>query len=699
MSASDSATSVTTEIRDRIAVVTIDSPPVNALGHAVRTGIMAALDKAEGDAGVDAVVIRGGGRCFSGGADIREFGAPPAEPTLRQVCARAEEFSKPVVAALHSTAFGGGLELPLSCHYRVADVSAQIALPEVKLGIVPGSGGTQRLPRIIGARRALQIILSGDPFSARDALDLGVLDAILDGDLTDAAVAFAKKLVADKAGLRKVRDLAVADAAPDVFADARKTWEKRSRGLLAPLACIDSVEFAATKPFDVGMQMERDIFVKCRDSEQSKAQRHLFFAEREAAKVKDVPRDTVKRPINLAAVVGCGTMGGGIAMCLANAGIPVTILETTDDALRAGFAKIEKNYAATVSKGRLSQEDMDRRMGLMTGTTDYADLGPADIVIEAVFEDMALKKDIFGKLDAVMKPGAILATNTSTLDIDEIASATKRPADVIGTHFFSPANVMKLMENVRGKETAKDVIATVMALGKRIEKVAVLVGNCDGFVGNRMYHRYTRQAYFLLEEGALPQQIDKVFTDFGFAMGPMAVGDLAGLDVSYLVRQRQKQFIQPGERWPVVPDRVVEAGRKGQKNLAGWYKYEDGSRKPLPDPEVERIIKETSDELGFKRRVITDREIHERCFYALINEGAKILDEGMAQRASDIDIVWINGYGFPVAKGGPMFHADQVGPKHVYERLAHWAEAASPALAPAPLLEKLARTGGTFADF
>ncbi|MEQ8226829.1 MAG: 3-hydroxyacyl-CoA dehydrogenase NAD-binding domain-containing protein [Rhodospirillales bacterium] len=698
MSAAASDTPVTLDVRDRIAVVTIDSPPVNALGHAVRSGVMAALDKVEADDDIDAVVIRGGGRCFSGGADIREFGAPPAEPTLRQLCARAEEFPKYVVAALHSTSFGGGLELPLSCHYRIADATAKIALPEVKLGIVPGSGGTQRLPRIIGAKRALKVILSGDPFSAQEALNLGVLDAIVEGDLTVDAVAFAGKLVADKAPLRKVRDLDVSDAGPEVFEDARKTWERRSRGLLAPLACIDCVEIAASQPFDDGMEAEREIFVKCRESDQSKAQRHLFFAEREAAKVKDVPRDTQKRPINTAAVVGCGTMGGGIAMCLANVGIPVTVLETSEDALKAGMAKVEKNYAATVSKGRLAQDEMDKRMGLITGTTNYADLGPADIVIEAVFEEMDLKKDIFGQLDAVMKPGAVLATNTSTLDIDEIASATKRPADVIGTHFFSPANVMKLMENVRGKDTAKDVIATVMDLGKRIEKIPVLVGNCDGFVGNRMYHRYTRQAYFLLEEGALPQQIDKVFLDFGFAMGPMAVGDLAGLDVSYLVRQRQVKFKKPDERWPVAADRVVEAGRKGQKTMAGWYRYEEGSRKPLPDPEVQKIIEETSAELGIERREISDREIHERCFYALINEGAKILDEGMAQRASDIDIVWINGYGFPIAKGGPMFHADQVGAAHVYERLAHWAKEASPALEPAPLLEKLARTGGTFAD-
>ncbi|UTW53706.1 enoyl-CoA hydratase/isomerase family protein [bacterium SCSIO 12827] len=686
------------DITGRIAVVIIDSPPVNALGHAVRAGVMDALDKAEADGGIDAVVIRGGGRCFSGGADIREFGTPPAEPTLRQLCARIEDFPKIVVAALHSTTFGGGLELPLSCHYRVADATAQVALPEVKLGIVPGSGGTQRLPRIIGARRALKVILSGDPFAAGAAHDLGIIDEIVSGDLTEGAVAYAEKLVAEGAALRKVRDLAVTDADPEVFAEMRKTWERRSRGLKAPLACIDCVEIAATKSFDEGMAAERDIFVECRDSEQSKAQRHLFFAEREAAKVKDVPRDVQKRPIATAAIVGCGTMGGGIAMCFANAGIPVTVLETSDEALKAGMAKVEKNYAATVSKGRLSQDAMDTRMGLISGVTDYAGIGSADIVVEAVFEEMDLKKTIFGELDKVMKPGAILATNTSTLDIDEIAAATKRPANVIGTHFFSPANVMKLMENVRGKETAKDVIATVMSLGKKIEKIPVLVGNCDGFVGNRMYHRYTRQAYFLIEEGALPQQIDKVFLDFGFAMGPLAVGDLAGLDVSYLVRKRQKQFIKPGERWPVAADRVVEAGRKGQKTNAGWYRYEEGSRKPLPDPEVQKIIEAASAELGIERREITDTEIHERCFYALINEGAKILDEGMAQRASDIDIIWTNGYGFPIAKGGPMFHADQVGAKHVYERLAHWAKAASPALEPAPLLEKLARAGGTFAD-
>ncbi len=698
MSAEQTENPVSLEVRDRIAVITMDSPPVNALGHAVRAGIVAALDQAAADDNVDAVVLRGGGRCFSGGADIREFGKPVADPALREVCARIEDFPKIVVAAIHATAFGGGCELALSSHYRVGDATANLGLPEVKLGIVPGSGGTQRLPRIIGAKRALKVILSGDPVAAKAAADLGILDAVIDGDLTDGAVAYAAKLVADGAQLRKVRDLPVADADPEVFAEARKTWEKRSRGLLAPLACIDCVEIAATKSFDEGMKLEREIFVKCRDSEQSAAQRHLFFAEREAAKVKDVGKDVAKRPIETAAIVGCGTMGGGIAMCFANAGIPVKVLETSEEALKAGMAKVEKNYAATVSKGRLSQDAMDKRMSMISGTTSYADLGPADIVIEAVFEEMDLKRKIFGELDAVMKPGAILASNTSTLDVDAIAAATKRPQDVIGTHFFSPANVMKLLENVRGKETAKDVIATVMDLGKRIAKIPVLVGNCDGFVGNRMYHRYTRQAYFLIEEGALPQQVDKVFLDFGFAMGPMAVGDLAGLDVSYLVRQRQKQFIQPGERWPVVADRVVEAGRKGQKNMMGWYKYEEGSRKPLPDPAVEEIIKEVSTELGFERREITDQEIHERCFYALINEGAKILDEGMAQRASDIDIVWINGYGFPVAKGGPMFHADQVGVAHVYERLAHWAKVASPALEPAPLLEKLARSGGKFAD-
>ena len=689
---------VTLEQHGFVAVITMDSPPVNALGHAVRQGLQAALDQARGDAAIKAVVIRGGGRCFSGGADIREFGSEPAEPTLRQICAMVEDFPKPVVAALHSTAFGGGLELPLACHYRVADRTAQVALPEVKLGIVPGSGGTQRLPRIIGARRALEVILSGEPFPAAEARDLGILDAVFEGDLTADAIAFAEKLVKEGAPLKKVRDLPVADAESELFAAQRKDVSRRARGLLAPGACIDCVEAAAKMPFDEGMAFERKLFVQCRESDQSKAQRHLFFAEREAAKVTDLPRDTPQRPVRAAAVIGCGTMGGGIAMCFANAGIPVTVLETTAEALKAGMAKVEKNYAATVSKGRLAQAEMDARMALISGTTDYAALAPADIVVEAVFEEMDLKRKIFGQLDAVMKPGAILATNTSTLDVDAIANATKRPEDVIGTHFFSPANVMKLMENVRGKATAPDVIATVMALGKKIGKVPVLVGNCDGFVGNRMYHRYTRQAYFLLEEGALPQQIDKVFTDFGFAMGPMAVGDLAGLDVSYLVRKRQKQFLKPGERWPVVADRVVEAGRKGQKTNAGWYRYEAGSRAPIPDPAVEEIIKATSAELGFQRRKVDDIEIHERCFYALINEGAKILDEGMAQRASDIDIIWINGYGFPIAKGGPMFHADHVGPGHVYDRLAHWAKVASPALEPAPLLEKLARTGGKFAD-
>ncbi len=689
---------VSTETRGAVAVIIVDSPPVNALGHAVRSGIAGALSELNDNGTVKAVVIRGGGRCFSGGADIREFGQPPKDPMLRDVCALIEDFPKPVIAALHGTAFGGGLEVPLSCHYRVADRSARLALPEVKLGIVPGSGGTQRLPRIIGARRALDVILSGDPHGAAEARELGILDHLVEGDLTAGAIAFAETLLAEAAPLKKVRDLPVTDAAPEVFEAARKIWDRRSRGLLAPNACIDCVEIAATEDFDTGMAREREIFVACRDSDQSKAQRHLFFAEREAAKVKDVPREIEKRAVNAAAVVGCGTMGGGIAMCFAGAGIPVTVLETTQDALGAGMAKIEKNYAASVAKGRLAQSDMEARLDLISGTIDYADLGPADIVIEAVFEDMDLKRTVFGELDRVMKPGAILATNTSTLDVDAIADATSRPGDVIGTHFFSPANVMKLMENVRGRASAPDVIATVMALGKRIGKIPVLVGNCDGFVGNRMYHRYTRQAYFLLEEGALPGQVDKVFTDFGFAMGPLAVGDLAGLDVSYRIRQRQKRDLAEGERWPLIADRVCEAGRHGQKTRAGWYKYEDGSRKPIADPEVERIIAETSAELGFERRGISDQEIHERCFYALINEGAKILDEGMAQRAGDIDTIWTNGYGFPVARGGPMFHADHVGPAHVHERLSHWADVASPALEPAPLLEKLAREGGKFGD-
>ncbi len=684
--------------RGAIAVITLANPPVNAIGHALRKGLAAGIDSAIGDTTVTAVVITGDGRCFSGGADISEFGRPPAPPTLRDVIDAVEACPKPVVAAIHGVAYGGGLEQALASHHRVGDGRARVSFPEVKLGLIPAAGGTQRLPRVIGAERALKIILSGDPLRAEEALSLGILDEVIAGDLIEGAARAAEKLAALGGPPRTVRDLAATGGTPDFFAGERKRIERRSRGMIAPGLCIDSVENACTLPFDEGMKKERDYFERCRDSDQSRAQRHVFAAERAAAKVKDMPPETRPRAVEGAAIIGCGTMGAGITACFADSGLPVTVLETGPEALEKGLAAIATTYEGAISRGRLSPQQADARMGLIRGTTDYAELAGADIVIEAAFEDMDLKKEIFRRLDETCKPGAILATNTSTLNIDHIAAATERPGSVIGTHFFSPANIMKLMENVRGTETSHETIATVMALTKVLGKVGVLVGVCDGFVGNRMYYSYTRQANFLLEEGALPEQVDRVIHEFGFPMGPFAVGDLAGLDVGWRIRQRRAKMRPAGERYSPIADRICETGRFGQKTGAGWYRYQDGSRKPVADPEIEKLIIGVSDDLGIERRQVTDEEIHDRCIYALINEGAKILDEGLVQRASDIDIVWIYGYGFPVWRGGPMFHADRVGLDKVSARLAQLEETHGQELAPAPLLEKLAAQGKTFAE-
>ena len=683
--------------RGAIAVITLANPPVNAIGHAVRKGLAAGLERAVGDPSVTAVVITGGGRCFSAGADIGEFGRPPAPPTLRDVNHALEACPKPVVAAIHGVAFGGGLELTLACHHRIGDTTAKVSLPEVKLGLIPGAGGTQRLPRIIGAARALEFILSGESLGAAEALSLGIIDRIIEGDLGEGAAAAADKLAALGGPPRKVRDLNAEGGTPELFAAERKRIERRARGQMAPDHCIDSVENACTLPFEVGMKKERDYFERCRNSDQSRAQRHVFAAERAAAKIKDIPPETRPRAVQSAAIVGCGTMGAGIAACFAEAGLPVKVLEIGPDALETGLAAIATIYEDAVSRGRISPQQAADRMGLIRGTTDYTDLADSDLVIEAAFEDMDLKKEIFGLLDAACKPGAILATNTSTLDIDHIAAATNRPGRVIGTHFFSPANVMKLMETVRGAATSPETIATVMALTKVLGKVGVLVGVGDGFVGNRMYYSYTAQANFLLEEGASPEQVDGVIHDFGFPMGPFAVGDLAGLDVGWRVRRGRAKMRPAGERYSPIADRICEMGRFGQKTGAGWYRYLDGSREPLPDPEIEKLIIGVSDELGIERRDISGEEIHDRCIYALINEGAKILDEGLVQRASDIDIVWIYGYGFPVWRGGPMYHADRVGLDKVSARLAQLAEKHGQELAPATLLDKLSRQGKTFA--
>ena len=687
------------ETRGAVAVTTLDSPPVNALGQAVRAALVEGIAAAVEDPGVGALVLTGGGRCFSGGADIREFGSPPQDPHLRQVIEIAEDCPKPVVAAIHGVAVGGGLELALGCHYRVGDGSARLGLPEVKLGLLPGAGGTQRLPRVIGAEPALDIILSGDPIPAVQARALGLLDAVVEDDLTKGAAAFAEKLIADGRGPRKSRHQEIpVDHGADIFEAARERIARRARGLIAPYRCIESVENAVKLTFEEGMKKEREFFVECLGSEQSAGQRHAFFAERQANKIPGVPKDTPVKAIESAAVIGCGTMGGGIAMNFANAGIPVRVLESSEEALDAGLEIIRKNYAGSVARGRIRQEDMETRMFLIGGATDTAQIKDADIVIEAVFEDMDLKKRVFAELDTACKAGAILATNTSTLDVNEIAAATARPEAVIGTHFFSPANVMRLMENVRGEKTAPETIASVMALTKRLGKVGALVGVCDGFVGNRMLYAYTRQAAFLLEEGALPQQVDKVIFDFGFPMGPFAMGDLAGLDVGWRIRQRRAATRDPKERYSALADRICERGRFGQKTGAGWYRYESGSRKPLPDPEIEKLILETSEELGRTRRAIDDREILERCLYPLINEGAKILEEGLAIRSSDIDVIWIYGYGFPIHRGGPMFHADKVGPKTIYEVMGRLHQEHGPLLKPAGLLAELAKSGKRFGE-
>jgi 3-hydroxyacyl-CoA dehydrogenase len=635
------------------------------------------------------------GRTFVAGADITEFGKPMQEPGLLAIIETIENSPKPVIAAMHGTALGGGLELALSCHFRVGAADAKFGLPEVKLGILPGAGGTQRLPRLVGLPLALDMITTGEPIGARQARETGLIDDIATGDLRTSAIAFAERVLRDRLPLRRVRDLNDKLKVPeaDFFKTQRSALAKRKRGLEAPQACVDAVEAAATLPFEQGLKRERELFVKLLQGDQSKAQRYFFFAEREANKIPDVPADTPVKAIRKAAVLGAGTMGGGIAMNFANAGIPVTVVETDQKALDRGLGLVRKNYEISASRGGMSVEDIDRRMALIKGSLSYDDIADADLVIEAVFEDMALKKEVFGKLDRTAKPDAILATNTSTLDVDEIAAATKRPQSVIGLHFFSPANVMRLLEIVRGTQSSKPVIASSMALAKAIRKVPVLVGVCDGFVGNRMLAQRGREAERLLIAGALPHQVDKVLTDFGFPMGPFAMGDLAGLDVGWRVRQAR------GTKAPIA-DALYEARRLGQKTSAGYYHYEPGSRAPLPDPDVERIIVDVSNKLGVERRAISEPEMLERLVYPMINEGAKILDEGIALRPSDIDVIWIYGYGWPIYRGGPMFYADQVGLAKIRDRLADFAKRfKEPALEPAPLLARLAGEGRGFAEW
>jgi 3-hydroxyacyl-CoA dehydrogenase len=686
------------EVKGGVAVITLNNPPVNGLGHATRSGIFDGLKKALADKAVKAVVITGAGKAFSGGADIKEFNSPKsfAEPNLHTVIAAIEAADKPVVAAVHSVAMGGGLELALACHYRVAAPGAQIALPEVKLGLLPGAGGTQRLPRVVGVETALNMIVSGNPVPSEKLAGTKLFDQMIEGDLMTGAIAFANKVAAARP-LPKVRDIKVDYPNHEAFFQfARNTVGAMAKNFPAPLKCVNCVAAAASMKFEDGLKFERENFLALMQTTESKALRHFFFGERAASKIPDVPEDTPKRPIKSAAIIGAGTMGGGIAMNFANAGIPVTLLEMKQEALDKGLATVRKNYENTMKKGRLTQQKFDERIGLIKGTLSYDDIKNADIVIEAVFEEMGVKEKVFKKLDEVMKPGAILASNTSTLDVNKIAAFTKRPQDVIGTHFFSPANVMKLLEIVRGAKTAKDVLATTMALSKKIKKTGVVSGVCDGFIGNRMIEQYSRQAGFLLEEGCLPEQVDKAIEKIGFAMGPFRMGDMAGNDIGWAIRKR-RYAERPDMKYSKTADLLCELGRYGQKTSAGWYDYKQGDRKPYPSQLVNDMIIKHSKDIGVERRRVSDQEIVERLVYSMVNEAAYILEEGIAQRASDVDMVYLTGYGFPLHRGGPMFYADTVGLMNVVAAMEKYAAGRHGEFwKPAPLLARLAAEGKTF---
>jgi len=689
---------------DDVAMITVDNPPVNALSPGVPEGILAAIDRMNQDPAVKAAVVIGAGRTFVAGADIKEFGkmTSGASPrrSLLPFLLRIEDSQKPVVMAIHGSALGGGLELAMAGHYRVASPSSQVGQPEVNLGIIPGAGGTQRLPRLVGVAKAVEMCAAGKPISAREAVALGLIDQLIEGDLATEAVAFARGIV-DKP-VHKTRDRteklgSAADCAA-IFAIARDTARKRQRGLLAPLAAIDAIEAATRLPFEEGCQTEAKLFTECLFSGQSKALIHVFFSEREVAKIPDVPRETPVLTVNRVAVVGSGTMGGGIAMVFANAGIPVVLKDVDQQALEMGLNKIKKNYATSVQRGRVTQAYVDERLELIKPVLSYDAFSQVDMVVEAVFEGMALKKAVFAELNRACRPGAILATNTSTLNIDEIAGATSRPEAVIGTHFFSPANVMRLLEIVRGEKSSTQVVATCMQLSKKLGKVGVLVGNCRGFVGNRMFGPYRREAQFLVEEGAEVAAVDEALVEFGNAMGPLATGDLAGLDVGWRIRKEYRHLEKPGVRQPFAEDRLCELGRYGQKTMKGWYRYDENQRASV-DPEVTALIRKWSAEAGIPQREISAAEIVDRCLYALVNEGARILEEGYALRAADIDIIYLNGYGFPAHRGGPMWHADTVGLSKVYQRIYELHQQHGELWTPAPLLKRLAEAGKTFADF
>ena len=678
-----------------IAVVTLDNPPVNALSFHMRDPLDRAMRTLRDDESVDAMVLICAGRTFVAGADITEFGKPMRRPGLPDLIDTLETFDKPTVAAIHGTALGGGLELAFGCHFRVAVPSAGVGLPEVKLGLLPGAGGTQRLPRLVRPEKAVRMITSGDPIGAREAHAHGVIDEIAGDDLLACAVAFAEKVVADGRELVQIRHrdekLAAARAGPDAFDKLVETVRKKARGLEAPVICAQSVRNAITLPFAEAVAKEREYFLHLVSGEQSRAQRYLFFAQREAARVAGVSRDDKSRPLKKIGIVGGGTMGGGISMSFVNGGYPVTLLERNGQALDASLARISKTYDISVSRGSLTEENKAERMARYTGATDYAGLADCDLIVEAVFEEIGVKRQVFEKLDEIARPGAILASNTSYLDINEIAGFTGRPGDVLGMHFFSPANVMKLLEIVRGDATGADVLATALDVGKRIGKTPVVSGVCHGFIGNRMLGARGSELEALLLEGALPEQVDKAFTDFGWPMGPFAMGDLAGLDIG--LRTRKALGVTA-----TIADALCDAGRHGQKTGSGYYRYEDG-RTPIPDPWVTRLIEEKAAGQGIDRRDISDGEITERTLYPMINEAAKILEEGISVRPSDIDVIWTNGYGFPVGKGGPVFFADNTGLANIVGRLEHWlGKTGNDVFKPAELLKKLAGDGATFAS-
>ena len=686
-----------------IAVITIDNPPVNALAKHVRMAIADYLETAADDHLTHAVVISGNGRNLCGGADIREFNTPDRQvrPMTRDLMNLIEAMDKPVVAAIHGPTLGGGLELALGCHYRVSHRDARLGLPEVLRGVIPGAGGTQRLPRLVGFRTALEMITSGTPVDGAGALEIGLVDEVAEGDDVCAdAISFAEGLISRDAGPRRVSELPIdldAEAGGALVAETRAKLEKTARGMQAPFRCLESVANTLTMSFADGWAREAEISTEAVASEESRSLVHGFFADRQVSRIPDIPADTPRRSIERTAIVGAGTMGGGIAMSFANAGMPVTLIDSGQSALDRGIARIRDNYAATRDRGRLSAEDMDARMGLITGAVGIAAAADADLIIEAVFEEMEIKQKIFRELDALARDGAILATNTSTLDVDAIAAVTKRPGDVLGLHFFSPANVMTLLEIVRAEKTEKDVIATVLDLSARIGKTGVVVGVCDGFVGNRMLAPFWRQGDFLVEEGALPQDVDRVMEEFGFRMGPFRVSDLAGLDISWAIDKRRAETRPADERFSPLLGRICELGRFGQKTGAGWYRYE--GRNAVPDTEIESLIAARSEEMGITRREISDEEILQRCIYQLINEGAKILEEGMAVRASDVDVVWLHGYGFPRWRGGPMFYADMVGLPEIVATLDRFHGEWGDTWEPAALLRELADAGSSFKDW